>query len=219
LAADIPFPARENLISFFEKNRIQLDDTKERNMPDADLFLLRFVRLHGILFTRTSTEKFDSVFAQCLKKFEPVVMSGSVDRLALLKMIACNMFIVHDARPVGNIVTSLTLLSSYAISLALDFSVAIIRCALQSGAKLSELLPSIAVLLDWIRDQNWILKIQSQSTECFWDTCSALFGRVSDMPIAPTASATDITREMVGVSQASFMQIKLANLFDSLNEP
>lgn len=121
--------ARENLINLFEKNRLrflqlqqtrqqqrlemakekkrrkgrkrgeQMRDQKEKLHVDLGTLLTQFVRMHGILFTRTSLETMDDIKRQVLRELKILREQHNTDnRLSeelALRLVAMNIFCIE----------------------------------------------------------------------------------------------------------------------------
>jgi protein SMG7 len=110
-----PFPtSKENLMVLFEKNKAQAENLQEalspllsgrrrtsENRVLRDSFLVFFIRIHGILFTKASMEKMSQYKTLALKGFEELLQlrkqqdptSGISDPL-LLKVFVINIYAI-----------------------------------------------------------------------------------------------------------------------------
>eukprot|EP00298_Acanthocystis_sp_HF-20_P009528 c18361_g1_i4.p1 GENE.c18361_g1_i4~~c18361_g1_i4.p1 ORF type:complete len:526 (+),score=180.09 c18361_g1_i4:69-1646(+) len=173
------------------------------------MFLTRYVRLNGILFTRTSLEKFDSICTPCLSDIGSLIDSGELTSSLLLQIVACNIFIVHDSLPPTGQeldLTNLTMVGSYALGLAFDTIVQIIRSALSSGDFLLRLLPTIAIFLSWCQLHPSLLKHREEFLKCFWDIVCNLINSVRQVVLSPEIKGTEITREAAELRGFIYLQ-------------
>eukprot|EP01103_Thecamoeba_quadrilineata_P017717 TRINITY_DN6415_c0_g1_i1.p1 TRINITY_DN6415_c0_g1~~TRINITY_DN6415_c0_g1_i1.p1 ORF type:complete len:800 (+),score=151.54 TRINITY_DN6415_c0_g1_i1:67-2466(+) len=111
LASRFPFnTAKDNLLVLFEKNRLKLNVLSKK----LDLFspnrivlekndneMLRdltsvFVRLHGILYTRSSLDTFNTLKAYVLQELELHLAKKPLPDNLLLRMLVVNIFSIHN---------------------------------------------------------------------------------------------------------------------------
>ncbi|KAL6048987.1 Telomerase activating protein Est1 [Balamuthia mandrillaris] len=126
LAVRNPFiTARDNLVVLFEKNRQKAqmltaaDNAKPKPSPkkrtrrpggrrineprveersvELSAFFTRFVRLHGILFTKISLETFDDIQHEVLQDLEALLRAGRLGEDQLLKLLLIIIFVIHNA--------------------------------------------------------------------------------------------------------------------------
>eukprot|EP01117_Protostelium_nocturnum_P004466 TRINITY_DN1608_c0_g1_i2.p1 TRINITY_DN1608_c0_g1~~TRINITY_DN1608_c0_g1_i2.p1 ORF type:complete len:627 (-),score=230.88 TRINITY_DN1608_c0_g1_i2:106-1986(-) len=106
-----PFPtARDNLIVLFEKNRLKCNDLDAKNSQNSSVetlassLLIKFVRLQGMLFTKTSLEKFEGLCREVSNLFGQLIaknfsnLEGDFNSFAdlCLKMITINISSVEN---------------------------------------------------------------------------------------------------------------------------
>eukprot|EP01027_Heterolobosea_sp_BB2_P010046 GEZU01014792.1.p1 GENE.GEZU01014792.1~~GEZU01014792.1.p1 ORF type:complete len:355 (-),score=75.97 GEZU01014792.1:16-1080(-) len=111
LAVKKPFiSARDNLTLLFEKNRQKLQtlgtnkSVKQRGKKDKSLknddilqsFLTRFVRLHGIIFTKTSLETFKDTLSEAMRDLIAYMHKDSLPADLPLKMTVMNIFTLEN---------------------------------------------------------------------------------------------------------------------------
>uniref|UniRef100_A0A7N0RIR8 Protein SMG7 n=1 Tax=Kalanchoe fedtschenkoi TaxID=63787 RepID=A0A7N0RIR8_KALFE len=175
LAIECPFvTAKDNLIVAFEKNRQAYAQLPENFSPPASdvpetykLFRLQFIRLNGILFTRTSLETFSEVHMCVRGSLKLLLSSGAEEKLSLGKDAAENgLLIVRlvsilifsaynakreiDGQSYAEILQRKVLLEN-AFTAVFDFMGHILsRCKELEDVSSSCLLPGILVFMEWL---------------------------------------------------------------------
>lgn len=212
LAAEIPFPtAKDNLAIAFEKNRqiyTQLVETT-KTLGDREVtikekykeFCSQFVRLHGILFTRTSLEKFAAVLSSVRGAFHELLSSGAEEELnfgkdgmenglAILRLVAILIFTVYNVskKSEGHSYAEIlqhNLLCDNARTVTFELMSLIVERSVQlHDPSSSFLLPGILVFLEWLAccpdfaafttDE----KKPTASRSSFWKHCIALLNKL-----------------------------------------
>ncbi|KAL6073696.1 Telomerase activating protein Est1 [Balamuthia mandrillaris] len=75
--------------------RINEPRVEERNV-ELSAFFTRFVRLHGILFTKISLETFDDIQQEVLQDLEALLRAGRLGEDQLLKLLLIIIFVIHN---------------------------------------------------------------------------------------------------------------------------
>uniref|UniRef100_A0A803KMD7 Uncharacterized protein n=1 Tax=Chenopodium quinoa TaxID=63459 RepID=A0A803KMD7_CHEQI len=178
LAAEIPFPtAKDNLVIAFEKNRQNYNQLIETTKTNGDRefsvkekykeFCTQFVRLHGILFTRTSMETFAAVLSSVSRVFHELLSSGAEEELnfgrdgmenglAILRLVAILIFTVYNVskKNEGHSYAEIlqhNLLCDNARTVTFELMSLIVERSVQlHDPSSSFLLPSILVFLEWL---------------------------------------------------------------------
>lgn len=153
-----------------KENKLVASAVKERapNKPDLfKAFITKFVRLNGILFTRTSLEIFPEVFSMVKNDLLELLSSGPDEgfnfgsdaaecRLAIIRMIAILIFTVHNVsrenenQSYADILQRSVLLQN-AFTATFEFLGCILeRCNQLTDPSLSYLLPGIMVFVEWL---------------------------------------------------------------------
>ncbi|XP_073117640.1 nonsense-mediated mRNA decay factor SMG7 isoform X2 [Elaeis guineensis] len=164
-------------------------------------FSTRFVRLNGILFTRTSLETFGEVFALVIRDLLELLSSGPEEHLnfgqdaaengqVIVRLIAIVIFSVHNAKrdsegqSYAEILQRKVLLEN-AFTAAFDFVGHIIkRCTELLDAASSYLLPAILVFMEWlachldIANGIDIEEKQATARSFFWNQCVSLMNKL-----------------------------------------
>ncbi|XP_078444076.1 telomerase activating protein Est1 [Wolffia australiana] len=133
---------------------------KELNMPEIfKAFCVRFVRLNGILYTRTSLETFAEIFSSSLSNLSDLLSLGqdeSVDGIFLLKLVAILIFSVYNVskesenQSYAGILQRSVLLQN-AFTAAFEFMGLVLkRCVELHDVTTSYLLPSVLVFTEWL---------------------------------------------------------------------
>ncbi|XP_010673759.2 nonsense-mediated mRNA decay factor SMG7 [Beta vulgaris subsp. vulgaris] len=212
LAAEIPFPtAKDNLVTAFEKNRqsyTQLIETT-KNSGDREIsikekykeFCTQFVRLHGILFTRTSQEMFATVLSSVKGTFQELLSSGPEEELnfgrdgmenglAILRVVAILIYTIYNASKKNEDHSYAEILQHNVLcenARALTFelmSLIVERSAQLHDPSSSFLLPGILVFLEWLAccpdfaSSTTNEKKPTASKSSFWKHCIALLNKL-----------------------------------------
>ncbi|CAL9063155.1 unnamed protein product [Musa banksii] len=147
-------------------SKIETTSTKDEELTMSQVFkafATRFVRLHGILFTRTSLETFGEVFSSVIKDLNVLLSSGPEDvlnfgpattenALTILRLVAILIFTVHNVeRESENQTLQRTVLLQHAFTSAFEFVGYILkRCIALHDAASSCLLPAILIFIEWL---------------------------------------------------------------------
>uniref|UniRef100_A0A6B2KYR4 DNA/RNA-binding domain-containing protein n=1 Tax=Arcella intermedia TaxID=1963864 RepID=A0A6B2KYR4_9EUKA len=116
LAVEIRFgTASENIVGLFEKVKAKLGKMTDL-MPKTE-FILNFIRLHSLLFTKTSLEGFKKSREGLLNLFEKLLIGGEIDEATILRMFLSNIFAIHNSESDPEAAQA----HHHAICLAMDF--------------------------------------------------------------------------------------------------
>ncbi|XP_074292441.1 nonsense-mediated mRNA decay factor SMG7-like [Silene latifolia] len=212
LAIDVPFPtAKDNLFVAFDKNRQsynqQLETRKNNSKGEATIkekykvFCNQFVRLHGILYSRTSLETFHDVLSSVTEVLHELLSSGPEEKqnfggdgteneVVILRIAATLIFTVYNVnkKTEGQTYAEIlqhNVLYENACSVTFELMGLIVeRCAQLHDPSSSFLLPGILVFLEWLAccpdiatcaiDQKKI----SAAKMSFWKHCIALLNKL-----------------------------------------
>ncbi|PKA62439.1 Protein SMG7 [Apostasia shenzhenica] len=166
-----------------------------RSLPEIfKAFSIRFVRLHGILFTRTSLETFGDVFVAVMSDLNELLSSGpdeafnfgldaSENGLFFVRLVSIFIFTVHnvnknsDGQSYAEILQRSVLLQN-AFTASFEFAGHILkRCIELTDVASSYLLPGIMVFLEWLACHGDIAagfdveEKQATSRLFFWSQC------------------------------------------------
>ncbi|KAI4991354.1 hypothetical protein ZWY2020_039725 [Hordeum vulgare] len=229
LAADTPFcTARDNLILAFEKNRqifaqlpinnkvaiartipprprmliLKQLQKRDQNIPDTrKSFFMRFVRLNGILFTKTSLETFEELFDVVISDLKILLSSGPNEEfhfgsdaadnaLVIVRLVAILIFTVHnvkkesDNQSYAEIVQRRVLLQN-AFTAAFEFVGHILkRCSELRDIASSFYLPAIVVYIEWLACQPELAadsemdEKHANARSFFWNQCVLLMNKL-----------------------------------------
>ncbi|KAL8129378.1 hypothetical protein V2J09_018533 [Rumex salicifolius] len=182
LAAEISFPtAKDNLVIVFEKNRqsysqqlakVKASQAKESDRPfrmkdKYKELCVHFVRLNGILFTRTSLETFAEVLSSVKSLLQELLSSGSQEEhnfgsnaaengLAILRLVAVLVFTVNNVnkKTEGQTYAEClqhTVLVQNAVTATFELvSLLMKRCVQLQDPTSSFLIPGILIFLEWL---------------------------------------------------------------------
>ncbi|KAJ6852355.1 protein SMG7-like [Iris pallida] len=177
---------------------------KERDLDISDVlksFSIRFVRLNGILFTRTSLETFGEIFSSVINDLLDLLSSGNEDELnfgtgaadnglVIVRLIAILIFTVHNVNKETEgqsyaEVLQRTVLLQNAFTASFEFAGHIVkRCIQLHNAESSFLLPAILVFIEWlachpdIADGSDVDEKQSNARSFFWNQCVSLLNKL-----------------------------------------
>ncbi|CAA0842834.1 Protein SMG7 [Striga hermonthica] len=164
-------------------------------------FVTRFVRLNGILFTRTSLETFAEVFLLVKSDLLELLSSGPQEeanfgsdaaecRLATVRMIAMLIFTVHnlnresESQSYADILQRSVLLQN-AFSATFEFMGCVLeRCSQLSDPSSSYLLPGIMVFVEWLACHQDVAtgsemeEKQVNARSFFWDKCVSFLNKL-----------------------------------------
>ncbi|KAL1821006.1 hypothetical protein ACET3Z_015875 [Daucus carota] len=177
---------------------------KEKSRSMAEIlkaFSTRFVRLNGILFTRTSLETFEEVFSLTKSDFLELVSSGAVEglnfgsdtsecRLLIIRLIVILIFTVHNVnRETENqsyaVILQRSVVLKNAFTAIFEFMGHILeRCIQLTDPSASYMLPGIMVFVEWLACRQDIAvgseldERQSSARSFFWNHCVTFFNKL-----------------------------------------
>ncbi|KAL7097742.1 hypothetical protein ACP275_10G162600 [Erythranthe tilingii] len=176
---------------------------KERTSDHSErfkAFITRFVRLNGILFTRTSLETLADVFSTVKNDLLGLLSSGQDEdlnfgsdtsecRLAIIRMIAILIFTVHDANENGNQSYAEIVQRSVVLQNALTSTFEFMGCILERCNQLKDpsssyLLPGIMVFVEWLACRpdvavsSELEEKQQNARSFFWNKCILLLNNL-----------------------------------------
>ncbi|OEL22449.1 Protein SMG7 [Dichanthelium oligosanthes] len=189
----------------FQPKEVNAETTareRESNIPDTlKTFYIRFVRLNGILFTRTSLETFGELFSSVSNDLQILLSSGleellnfgsdaAENALAVVRLTAILIFTVHnvkkepDSQSYAEIVQRRVLLQS-AFTAAFEFVGRILRrCSELRDVASSFYLPAILVYIEWLASHQE-LAVDSEMEEkhanartFFWNQCITFMNKL-----------------------------------------
>ncbi|CAN4109309.1 unnamed protein product [Withania somnifera] len=164
-------------------------------------FSTGFVRLNGILFTRTSLETFEEVLSMVKNDLLELLSSGSDEkysfgsdaadcRLAIVRLVAILIFTIHnvfresDNQSYAEILQRSVLLQK-AFTAAFEFMGHVIeRCIQLNDPSSSFLLPGILVFVEWLACHHEIAlgneseEKQARARSFFWKNCITFFNKL-----------------------------------------
>ncbi|KAK6127250.1 hypothetical protein DH2020_039013 [Rehmannia glutinosa] len=188
----------------FKDNKVEANVVKERVSNNFELFrafVTRFVRLNGILFTRTSLETFAEVFSMVKNDLLELLSSGQDEefnfgsdaaecRLATVRMIAILIFTVHNVnresenQSYADILQRSVLLQN-AFTATFEFMGCILeRCNQLNDLSLSYLLPGIMVFVEWLACHQDVAvgseleEKQVNARSFFWNKCIVFLNKL-----------------------------------------
>ncbi|XP_074374813.1 nonsense-mediated mRNA decay factor SMG7-like, partial [Apium graveolens] len=177
---------------------------KEKSRSMAEIlksFCTRFVRLNGILFTRTSLETFEEVFSLTKSDFLELISSGPVEglnfgsdisecRLLIIRLIVILIFTVHNVnRETENqsyaVILQRSVVLQNAFTAIFEFMGHILeRCIQLTDPSVSYMLPGIMVFVEWLACRQDIAVgsesdgRQSSARSFFWKHCVTLLNKL-----------------------------------------
>lgn len=184
--------------------RVTTTAVKEMASNNVELlraFITRFVRLNGILFTRTSLETFHEVQSAVKNDLLELLLSGPDEdmnlgsdaaecRLAVVRMVAILIFTVHNVKKesenqsYADILQRSVLLQN-ALTGTFEFVGCMLeRCELLSDPSSSYLLPGIMVFIEWlaccpdVAVGSELEEKQMNARTYFWNNCISLLNKL-----------------------------------------
>ncbi|XP_010928322.1 nonsense-mediated mRNA decay factor SMG7 [Elaeis guineensis] len=178
--------------------------TEEREFSTSEIFRAfstRFVRLNGILFTRTSLETFGEIFSSMICNLHDLLSSGpeeelsfgpdaAANALVIVRLIAILIFTVHnvnrdsEGQSYAEILQRTVLLQN-AFTAAFEFAGYIVkRCTQLHDAPSSYLLPAILVFIEWLASHPDIAagfdveEKQASARSFFWNQCVSFMNKL-----------------------------------------
>ncbi|XP_073014667.1 nonsense-mediated mRNA decay factor SMG7-like [Primulina eburnea] len=190
--------------SYKENNRVSTNSVKERASNKSDLFkafVTRFVRLNGILFTRTSLETFPEVFSMVKNDLLELLSSGSDEeftfgsdnaecKLAIVRLVAIVIFTVHslskdnENQSYADILQRSVLLQNAYASTFEFMGFMLERCYQLNDPASSFLLPGIMVFVEWLACRHDVAvcsemeEKQVNTRNFFWNKCISLLNKL-----------------------------------------
>lgn len=185
-------------------NKVEVSSVKEKTSTTLETFRafgVRFVRLNGILFTRTSLETFGDVFSVVRGDLLELLSSGTDEeynfgsdatdcRLAIVRMVAILIFTIHNVnretenQSYAEILQRSVLLQN-AFTATFEFMGHILeRCSQLNDPSSSYLLPGIMVFVEWLACHQDIAvgsdleEKQVSARLFFWNNCITFFNRL-----------------------------------------
>ncbi|PIA60177.1 hypothetical protein AQUCO_00400810v1 [Aquilegia coerulea] len=180
-----------------EDSKLEAASTKEStpNIPEIyKAFCIRFVRLNGVLFTRTSLETFGEVFSLVSRDLQDLLSSGPEEALnfgtdavenglLIVRLVAIIIFTVHnvnrevEGQSYAEILQRSVLLQN-AFTAAFEIMGHILRRSIQlHDPSSSYLLPGILVFVEWLACRPDIVvgsdveEKQATARLYFWNQC------------------------------------------------
>ncbi|CAK9184045.1 unnamed protein product [Ilex paraguariensis] len=175
---------------------------KISSIPETfKVFSIRFVRLNGILFTRTSLETFGEVFSLVKSDLLELLSSGPEEeynfgsdaaecRVVIVRLIAVLIFTFHNvSRETENQsyaeILQRSVLLQNAIAAILEFMGHVLeRCIQLNDPSASYLLPGIMVFVEWLACRqdialgNELEEKQASARSFFWNHCISFFNKL-----------------------------------------
>ncbi|KNA12581.1 hypothetical protein SOVF_124590 [Spinacia oleracea] len=190
--------------SFVKENRCQSSPSKEKapSIPETfKAFCIKFVRVNGILFTRTSLETFADVLSMAKNDFLVLLSSGLEEQysfgsdatecgLVIVRLVAILIFTVHnvkresESQSYAEILQRSVLLQN-AYTAIFEFMGHIVKRCLQLHEPLSSyLVPGVLVFVEWLACHPDVATCseagekQSSARIFFWNSCITFFNKL-----------------------------------------
>jgi len=174
--------AKDNLQVLFEKNRQKFsaegNESAEPHHPlfssEMKRFLSRFVRLHGMLFTKTSLDKFEEYEGEVLREAENLFQKDEISEETLLNIFVINIFAIYNIQHISESgqgatyaeISQKSILIKYSVSSALRFFGLALK---RSYSEEPKYLAAITVLLDFMKTNPDILKKAEDRDAASWN--------------------------------------------------
>ncbi|XP_022846209.1 protein SMG7-like [Olea europaea var. sylvestris] len=188
----------------FKDDKVDSSAVKEHifTVPEVfKAFSIRFVRLNGILFTRTSLETFEEVFSVVKNDLVELLSSGPDEkynfgsdaaecRLAIVRMVAILIFTVHNVKgenenqSYADILQRSVLLQNSFTAIFEFMACMLERCNQLTDPSSSYLLPGIMVFVEWLACCNDVAvgseieDKQVNARSVFWNHCITFFNKL-----------------------------------------
>nr|GMC86012.1 protein SMG7-like isoform X1 [Ipomoea batatas] len=193
---DARFPQKEE--------RVEANPVKERASSISDIFKIfstRFVRLNGVLFTRTSLETFGEVLSVVKNDLLELLSSGPDEkysfgsdaadcRLAVVRLVAILIFTVYNVnreaenQSYAEILQRSVLLQN-AYTAVFEFMGHVVeRCGQLNDPSASFLLPGVMIFVEWLACHEDIAvgnepeETQANARSFFWNNCITFLNKL-----------------------------------------
>ncbi|XP_022842174.1 protein SMG7-like [Olea europaea var. sylvestris] len=185
-------------------DKVDSSAVKERVFTASEVFKafsIRFVRLNGILFTRTSLETFAEVFSMVKNDLLELLSCGPDEkcnfgsdaaecRLAIVRLVAILIFSVHNVKrenenqSYADILQRSVLLQNSFTAIFEFMACMLERCNQLTDPSSSYLLPGIMVFVEWlacchdVAVGNEMEEKQVNARSVFWKYCITFFNKL-----------------------------------------
>ncbi|KAK9671211.1 hypothetical protein RND81_12G013800 [Saponaria officinalis] len=190
--------------SFSKDNRNQSIPSKEKalSIPETlKSFSVKFVRVNGILFTRTSLETFEDVMLMTKNELMVLLSSGSDEKhnfgsdvaecgLFIVRLVAILIYTVHNVnresenQSHAEILQRSVLLENAHTAIFELMGHVVERCSQLHDSLSSYLLPGVLVFVEWLASHPDVATInesgekQAYARLFFWNSCISLFNKL-----------------------------------------
>ncbi|CAL9075195.1 unnamed protein product [Musa textilis] len=197
--------------------KIEVTATNEQELTMSEVFKAFsacFVRLNGILFTRTSLETFGEVLSSVINDLNVLLSSGpeeelnfglgaSENALIILRLVAILIFTVHNVKRESENqsyaeILQRTVLLQNAFTAAFEFAGYILkRCIELHDATSSFLLPAILVFIEWLACHPDVAagidveEKQAGARSIFWNQFVSLMNKLIQTGLASATGDKD----------------------------
>uniref|UniRef100_A0A0D9X6I6 DNA/RNA-binding domain-containing protein n=1 Tax=Leersia perrieri TaxID=77586 RepID=A0A0D9X6I6_9ORYZ len=183
-------------------NTEEISKEREYNIQEIlKAFYIRFVRLNGILFTRTSLETFGELSGTVISDLQILLASGPYEELnfgveaaenalSVVKLVAILIFTVHNAnkdadnQSYAEIVQRRVVLQN-AFATAFEFTGYLLkRCVELQDVASSVYLPAILVFIEWLACHPDLVACsemdekQADARSFFWNQCVSFMNKL-----------------------------------------
>ncbi|KAL2464592.1 Protein SMG7 [Forsythia ovata] len=186
----------------FKDDKVDASAVKERVIPEVlKAFSIHFVRLNGILFTRTSLETFAEVFSVVKNDLLELLSCGPDEkcnfgsdaaecRLAIVRLVAILIFTVHNVKrenenqSYADILQRSVLLQNSFTAIFEFMACMLERCNQLTDLSSSYLLPGIMVFVEWLACCHDVAvgsemeEKQVNARSVFWKHCITFFNKL-----------------------------------------
>ncbi|KAK1316583.1 Protein SMG7 [Acorus calamus] len=180
---------------------VSINEVKPSISDTYKAFSTRFVRLNGILFTRTSLETFGDIFSAVISDLHELLSSGPEEKfnfgsdatdngLVFVRLVTVLIFTVHNVKKESESqsyaeILQRSVLLQNAFTAAFEFVGHILKlCAQLHDLSSSYLLPSILIFIEWLaccpdiaagRDVD---EKQASARLFFWNQCVSFLNKL-----------------------------------------
>lgn len=200
-----------------QAKEVNVDGSSERAPNNHDIyksFCIRFVRLNGILFTRTSLDTFGEVLSLVSSLLRELLSSGPEEELnfgldaadnglLIVRLVSILIFTVHNVKreaegqSYAEILQRTGLLQNAVIATFELMGHIFKRCSELSDPSTSHLLPGLLIFLEWLASfpdvaaGSDIDDKQASARSQFWDHCVSFLNKLSSNGLMLTSDGDD----------------------------
>lgn len=180
-----PFPARENLLALYEKNRLMCqsmtyEDFARVRMKHGEyaLFEMHRIKLQGMLDTRISLEQFEPLMALTMDSLQTMMDLGKVTNELILKILVMGIYCCERG---GDISKETEKLSTTSLN-SCSFLYEVFGLVVRTAASRMEFLESASLFCLWLIAHPWLASVQDERRTFFLTGLAQLVNGVIHSP-------------------------------------